>query len=116
MSSSLRLLLIMCALVVLVFIIRKLRKSQIQVMDSVFWLLFSLSLVILAAFPEIAFALSAALGFEAPVNFVFLYVIAILAMRDFSSTVKAAQLRANLTSLVQEIALRESDGQHDAEQ
>lgn len=109
MTASLRIVLVVCALCVLYFIARKIRKSQIQVMDSVFWLLFSLSLVILAVFPEIAYFLSGVLGFQAPVNFVFLYVIAILVMRDFSSTVKIAQMRTKLTALIQEIALRNSD-------
>lgn len=105
MTASLRMLLIICALIVLFFIVRKLRKAQIQVMDSVFWLLFSLSLVVLAIFPEIAFTLSRLLGFQAPVNFVMLYVIAVLVMRNFTLTVKVAQLREKLTILVQEIAL-----------
>lgn len=108
MTASLRIVLVVCALCVLYFIARKIRKSQIQVMDSVFWLLFSLSLVILAVFPEIAYFLSGVLGFQAPVNFVFLYVIAILVMRDFSSTVKIAQMRAKLTALIQEMALRDN--------
>lgn len=108
MTPVLRIVLVACALIVLFFIARKIRKSQIQVMDSVFWLLFSLSLVVIAVFPEIAYALSDLLGFQAPVNFVFLYVMAMLIMRDFSSTVKNAQLRAKLTDLVQEIALRDT--------
>ena len=109
MNTSLRVLLVVCAVVVLFFIARKLSKAQIQVMDSVFWLLFSLSLVILAVFPEIAYALADLLGFQAPVNFVFLYVIAVLLVRDFSSTVKNAQQREKLTSLIQEIALRDCE-------
>ena len=108
MTASLRALLIVCAFLVLFFIIRKLRKSQIQVMDSIFWLLFSFSLVVLAIFPEIAFTLSKLLGFQAPVNFVMLYVIAILVMRDFSATVSNAALKAKVTALIQEIALRDS--------
>lgn len=109
MTASLRILLVVCALLVLFFIARKLRKSQIQVMDSIFWLLFSLSLVILAVFPEIAFALSKTLGFEAPVNFVIVYVVAVLVMRDFTSTVEISQLKAKIATLTQEMALRELD-------
>lgn len=109
MAASLRVLLVCCAFLVLLFIVRKLKRDQIQVMDSIFWLLFSLSLLVLAVFPEIAFSLAYALGFEAPVNFVFIYVIAVLVMRDFSSTVKLAQLRERVMTLVQEIALRDQD-------
>lgn len=56
MSISLRVLLIVSAAVVLLFVVRKLKKSQMQVLDSLFWLLFSLSFVMLGIFPEIAVA------------------------------------------------------------
>lgn len=107
MTLTLRLLLVASALLVLVFIVRKIRSNQMQAMDAVFWLLFSLSFVVLAVFPQIASTISHALGFQAASNFVFLYVIAVLVIRDFSTTVKYAKLRDKLTTLVQEIALRD---------
>lgn len=109
MTIMLRGFLVICALIMLFFVARKLRKSQIQVMDSIFWLLFSISLVLLALVPEIAFFLSDILGFQAPVNLVFLYVIGVLVIKDFSLTVKLSQFRQKLTTLIQEIALRESE-------
>ena len=105
MSAMLRAVLLVSAFVALFMIIRRLKKSQIQVMDSIFWLLFSLSFVVLAVFPQIAAILSEILGFQAPSNFVFLYVIAVLVLRDFTMTVKYARLRDKLDQLVQEIAL-----------
>ena len=36
------------------FMLRKIRKSEISIADSTFWFLFSLSLVLLAVFPQIA--------------------------------------------------------------
>lgn len=110
MTLMLRYFLIVCALLVLVFIIRKLKKAQIQVLDSIFWLLFALSFVILAAFPQIAYALSGLLGFESPSNFVFLYVIAVLVYREFTNTVKFSRQRRRLDSLVQEVALKDKQG------
>lgn len=107
MTLSLRIVLIASAIAVLLFMIRKIRKSQIQTLDSVFWLFFSLSFVILAVFPELAQVIAALLGFQAASNFVFLYVIAALVVRDFTMTVKYAQLRDKLNSLIQEIALKE---------
>lgn len=107
MTASLRALLVVSALLVCLFVLHKIRKAQLQVMDAVFWLLFSLSFVVLAVFPEIASTISAALGFQAASNFVFLYVIAILVMRDFAMTVKFARLRDRFESLVKEIALRQ---------
>ena len=34
------------------FMLRKIRKSEISIADSTFWFLFSLSLVLLAVFPQ----------------------------------------------------------------
>ena len=107
MNDSLRILLVISAVFVLIFVVRKIRKSQLQVMDAVFWLFFSLSFVLLAVFPQIASALASLLGFQAASNFVFLYVIAALVVRDFSQTVTLARLRERFNTLLQEVALRE---------
>ena len=106
-SVMLRVFLVLSAAVVLAVIVRRLKKSQIQVMDSIFWLLFSFSFVILAVFPQVASFFARLLGFQAASNFVFLYVIAILVLRDFSMTMKYAKLRDKLDQLVQEIALKD---------
>lgn len=106
MSVMLRIFLLVSAIFVLVVIVRRLKKAQIQVMDSIFWLLFSLSFVVLSIFPGIASALAEVLGFQAASNFVFLYVIAVLVLRDFTMTVKYARLRDKLDELVQELSLR----------
>ena len=105
MSVSLRVLLIVSAAGVLLFVVRKLKKSQMQVLDSLFWLLFSLSFVILGIFPEIAIACSALVGFVSPSNLVFLYVIAVLVVRDFCNSLRLAKLEERLNSLVQAFAL-----------
>lgn len=107
MTLSLRIVLVISAIAVLAFVIHKIRKSQIQTLDSVFWLFFSLSFVALAVFPELAQCIASLLGFQAASNFVFLYVIAVLVIRDFTMTVKYARLRDKLNALIQEIALRE---------
>lgn len=107
MSVTLRFLLIVAAALDLVFIVCNLRKSQIQVLDSIFWLFLAFGFVVFAVFPQIAYGLSSVLGFESPSNFVFLAVIALLVMHDFSTTVKLAKLRSKVVSLVQEIALRQ---------
>lgn len=106
MSIVLRAVLLLGALLVLYFVIRKLRKAQIEVLDSVFWLFFAFSFVVLATFPQVAFWLSSLLGFESPANFVFLYVIVLLLYREFSNTVSISKLRRRINQLVEEQALR----------
>ena len=106
MSGVLRIVLILGAFAILFVIVGKLRRAQIQVLDSVFWLFFALSFAVFAAFPRFAFWLSGSLGFESPSNFVFLYVIGLLLYREFSDTVKIAKLRRRINSLVEELALK----------
>ncbi len=107
MSLTLRALLIFFAVLVFFFVIRKLKKSQMQVLDSLFWLLFSLSFVLLGVFPDIAIFVSNKLGFMSASNFVFLYVIAVLVMRDFSSSLRLSKQEERINELTQSIALRE---------
>lgn len=97
--------LILGAVAAFVFMLRKIRKSEVSISDATFWFLFALSLVVLAVFPQVAFFLSNALGMQAPSNFVFLYVIAVLVIKQFLMTVEMAKLRSRLTRLVQEQAL-----------
>ena len=45
---------------------------------------------------------------ESPANFVFVYVIAVLVLREFYTTVEVSQLRAKVRNLVQNEALIEA--------
>ena len=107
MSLTLRALLIVFAVLVFFFVIRKLKKSKMQVLDSLFWLLFSLSFVLLGVFPNIAIIVSNKLGFMSASNFVFLYVIAVLVIRDFSNSLRLSKQEERTNELAQSIALRE---------
>ena len=109
MSTSLRVLLIVSAALVFCFVVRKLKKSQMQVLDSLFWLLFSVSFVLLGVFPEIASYFSDVFGFISPSNLVFLFVIVVIVARDFCITVRLAKLEERLNSLVQAVALRSKE-------
>ena len=83
MALSLRIVLIVCATLVLLFIIRRIKKSKIDVMDSMFWLFFSLSFFCFGSFPADSFFLCRFVGLPDFSKFCFVYVIAVLVMRDF---------------------------------
>lgn len=108
MNISLRIFLVVSAVAVLYFVVRKIKKSKFEASDSIFWLFFIAVLVVLGAFPQISYGLANILGFESPSNFIFLCVIAILLIRMFSLTAKVSLLRTKLDSLVQEVALDRS--------
>lgn len=75
MSNCLRIILIMVSVMTYFYIARKLKKSQLQVMDAFFWIVFSFVLMVIGIFPGIAIFLAKIVGIQSPVNFVYLVVI-----------------------------------------
>ena len=98
--------LLISALLIFWLILRKIRRSEVTIADSTFWLLFALSLVLRGVFRQIPFFFAGIFGIESPANFVFAYVIAVLILREFYSTVEISQLRARVRGLAQKEALR----------
>lgn len=109
MSGVLRIFLVACAVVVFAFVARQVKRARFNAGDSLFWLLLSAGLIIVAIFPNIAYFFSGLLGFQSPSNFVFLVIIALLLAREFSQQEELVTLRRKVTSLVQEVALRDGE-------
>lgn len=109
MNINYRIVLVLGAIVVFAFVLRKLKKTEMSVANSVFWLLFAVALVIAAVFPSVVFLFSGLIGIESPSNFIFLCVIALLLIKCFTLTVEVSSLRERLDVLAQEIALRDKD-------
>ncbi len=102
-------LLVVGAALTLAFVILKVRKSEIKTSDTVFWFLFVACLLVLAVFPQIAYWLADVFDVQSPSNLVFLVIVAILLIREFTASVEIAKLRSKVTYLVQEIALMENE-------
>lgn len=109
MDRSLRILLVVGAVATLALICRAVKRQKIQIEDSLFWICFSALLVVLAAFPQLAYWCSGLLGFQAPANFVYVVVIAVLLVREFRNSSKISILRYRMNQLAQEIALSENE-------
>lgn len=109
MSPALRIFLFMSAVVVLLFVARQIKKSTFDTSDALYWLLLSSGLVLIGAFPNIAYCFSNLLGFQSPSNFVFLVAIGLLLIKEFKLQCDIIRLRRKLTSLTQEIALQDHD-------
>lgn len=107
MSTMLRICLIVASVFTTVLMMSKIRKSKIQIEDSIFWVLFSLVLIVFSVFPGVAYRMSDLIGTQAPSNFIFMLIIFLLLARVFSLTVRISQLEAKLRELVQRIALDE---------
>ncbi len=107
MAFELRIILIVISVLVLAYILNKIRKSKLNVSDSIFWIVFALLLLILSIFPQIATFLSGLLGIETPLNFIFLFFIAIIILKQFLITIKISELAEKNKKLTQQLAFYE---------
>lgn len=107
MSPILRVILAVVSIITTFYVIRKIRKSQMQIEDSVFWIVFSVILVILSIFPQLALWASVTIGIMSPANFVFVSIIFILLIKIFSLSLKLSQLELKIHTLAQKSAITE---------
>ena len=105
MSGILRVLLIIRAIVMLVFMLNKIRQSKMKIEYIGFWIAFASVLVIMGVFPEVFYLISKLLGFQSPISMVYLIIIFILIMKLFFMTIQVSQLENKIDSLVQETAI-----------
>ena len=88
MSVYLRVILIVASIIFATYVVRKIRKSQMKIGDSIYWIFLVFFIVLLSIFPTICYHLADYIGIESPVNLIFLLVIFVLMGKIFSLTVK----------------------------
>lgn len=108
MSLVLRIVLIIVAILSCIFVIRKIRKSQMRIEDTLFWLVISFGILILGIFPQVVYWFSEAIGIMSPVNFVFLVFVFLLLFKVFILTVQISQQQEKIKNLAQHIAIYEN--------
>lgn len=106
---ALRVILLIAAIGLVVFLLHSIKKSKMSIEDALFWMGFSFLILLMSIFPEIPSFLSDAIGFMSPVNFVFLFFIFVLIIRDFLSNRRISQLENRVKELTQQIALDRLD-------
>ena len=103
----LRVCLIVGSLITAVYVLRRVRHAKIQIEDTIFWLLFSGVLLVLAVFPGIAYWASRLLGFQSPINFVYIVVVFLLLVKQFLLSIRISQLDSRLRILTEQVALNQ---------
>ena len=109
MSLTLQIILICVSFITLLYMCFKIRKSQMNIEDTLFWALFTAWLLLIAIFPQIPYFFSEVIGIESPVNFLFLSIIFIVFIKLFYMTIKISKLENKIKQLAQYIALTETD-------
>lgn len=107
MTITLRIVLIAVCGLTCWYTLRKIRKSQMRIEDSLFFILLSFGLAGISIFPQVAEFFSELLGIFSPANFVFLAVIFLLMMKVFTLTLRYSQLEEKLKRFVQRFAIEE---------
>lgn len=111
MSIVLRLLLIVASILTFLYMIRKLRKEQLETMDTLFWTIFVLTIMIMSLFPDIIIKCTEYLGVQSPVNFVFLVIIFFCIIRIFLLNVRICRLEQKLREYIEKMAVRSNLGE-----
>ncbi len=111
MSLELRIVLIVVSVLVLIYVLRKIRAAKLNIVDSIFWIVVSILLLLLAVFPQIAYFFAALLGIQTPLNFILVFIIAILILKVFLMSIQISQQNEKIKILAQRIAYDEFDQQ-----
>ena len=106
MSLALRILLMIFSVGFVYFVLKRIHKDQLRIQDSIFWILLSVLVLILAFFPQIAIGMAQHLGIISPVNFVFLVFIFCAFIKIFSMAAKISNLEDKINKLSYEEAKR----------
>ena len=112
-QTLIRICLIFGSLVTAWYILRRVRQAKVQIEDTIFWLLFSAALLILAIFPGIAYWAANLLGFMSPINFVYVVIIFLLLAKQFFMSIRLSQLDSKVRILTEQVALNEEKAERD---
>ena len=109
MTLLLQIVLIAASIGLLVFIGQSIKKAKMRIEDSLFWIILAVLIFLLSIFPQIAAFFSDLLGFQAPVNFIYLFFIFVLLVKCFSSSKHISELDNKVKELSQQIAVDRLD-------
>lgn len=109
MSVTLRVILIISSILSFVLCVRKIKKSELKIENSIIWLLGSMVLILMSIFSKAVTWISEQLGFEAPVNFVWMCAIGFLLIELFLDNIRISSLNEKIKNLNHYIALKENE-------
>ena len=82
MGIVLRVILIVAAVLLFIYMIKKIRQAKMKIEHTIFWMIFSVVLIVMGVFPQMVYVVSEWIGFQSTVNMVFLMIIFILIVKQ----------------------------------
>ncbi len=107
MSIAMRVLLIAGSVLTAVYVLLGVRRSRMRTEDSVFWLLFSVILVLMGVFPGAVMAFAEWIGVQSAANLVFLVIIFLLILKIFLMDQRISRLQQQSARIAQRMAIDE---------
>ncbi|WP_088834216.1 DUF2304 domain-containing protein [Paenibacillus tyrfis] len=104
-SIKLQLFLFVISLAGLFMFINMIVKYKLELRYSLLWIFFSLTTIVLAIFPKLSQFLSDCLGFEKPVNAIFLFGFLLVLLIIFSLTITLSNNQNKIKQLTQELGI-----------
>ena len=105
MSVALRICLVVLSIISLFYIIRKIRYSKMQIEYTLFWIVLSIIMILMAVFPQIVYWITIAMGMVSAANVVYLFIIGILLVKVFMMTIEISNLESKVQALIQEVGI-----------
>ena len=107
LTITLRIILIISSILSFILCIKRIKQAKLKIENSIVWMLGSILLIIMSIFSESVNWISSKLGFMAPVNFVFLIIIAFLLIEVYLNNIKITELNEKVKNLSHYIAIKE---------
>lgn len=107
MSSILRVLLLVSAVLTAFWILNRIRRMKVKMEDAIYWVVFAIILCILGLWPELTYWLTTKLRMQSPANLIFLVIIFLLIEKMFTLSIIVSQLEDKVSVLAAELALRD---------
>ena len=96
MPVILRIVLIISSVLMLIYMLKKVKKSKVF-------------LILISLVPQIIYLFAYLLGIQSPVNLILAFIIFVLLIKQFLMTIEVSQLEIKIRELVEEIALKEKN-------
>lgn len=107
--TFLRVILIIGAVLLMIFMLKRIRQSKLKIEYTIFWIVFSAILVVMGLFPKVFYRISDFFGFQSPINMIYLVILFVLIVKMFFMTIQISQLENKIDSLTQQVAIDRKD-------
>ena len=105
MTTSLRVIIFLSALLFMVIVLKALKKKKINTKLSLLWLFASIILMLASMFSTVVIQISKLLGFKEAVNMVFFFGGLVLLIICFYLSMVISKQQKIITTLIQEVSL-----------